>query len=100
MNYNFIPIAPETFGAWGKDTEHLFSEIGKRIRLNSGEPRTTEFLRQQISIELQRGDAASVLGTLPTNRLLFRLSFKFSVIIVHFRLMHIFLIFFLLEYQY
>ena len=65
-NYNFIPIALETFGAWGKDTEELFSEIGRRIRLNSGEPKTMEFLRQRISIELQRGNAASVLGTLPT----------------------------------
>ena len=65
-NYNFIPIALETFGAWGKDTEQLFSEIGRRIRLNSGEPKTMEFLRQRISIELQRGNAASVLGTLPT----------------------------------
>ena len=65
-NYNFIPIALETFGAWGKDTEELFSEIERRIRLNSGEPKTMEFLRQRISIELQRGNAASVLGTLPT----------------------------------
>ena len=30
-NYNFTPIALETYGTWGKDMEQLFSEIGKRI---------------------------------------------------------------------
>ena len=58
----------ETFGAWGPAAKELISAIGSRIKERTGEPRSSEFLRQRISIELQRGNAASVLGTLPSTR--------------------------------
>jgi len=63
----FVPVAVETFGSWGPQAMALVAELGRRIMLVTGEPRSTEFLRQRIDIALQRGNAASVLGTLVSN---------------------------------
>ena len=60
----FAPVAFDTFGTWGKEADGVIAVIGKKIAENSGEQRSLEFLRQRISIVLQRGNAASVLGTL------------------------------------
>ena len=60
----FAPVAFETFGTWGKEADGIIAANGKKIAENSGEQRSLEFLRQRISIVLQRGNAASVLGTL------------------------------------
>ena len=38
-------------------------EVGRRISVESGEPRSTEFLMQAIGMAVQRGNAATVLGT-------------------------------------
>jgi hypothetical protein len=66
--YHFQPLGFETLGAWGPSAKALISTIGKKVRERSGEPRSLEFLRQRISIEIQRGNAASIMGTLPTSR--------------------------------
>jgi len=42
----------------------LISELGRRIVVATGDPRSTAFLRQRINDSLQRGNAASVMGTL------------------------------------
>ena len=59
-----VPVAFETFGTWGKEADKTISTLGKNIADISGESRSLELLQQRISIELQRGNAASVLGTL------------------------------------
>ena len=61
----FTPVAIETFGAWGEEGRQLITELGARITILTGEPRSTLFLRQQIDIALQRGNVASILGSLP-----------------------------------
>ena len=38
-------------------------DLSQRIATQTGEPRAGEFLRQRISIEIQRENAISVLGT-------------------------------------
>ena len=68
QHHIFAPIAFETFGAWGKNAEQVVSAIGKKIMDKSGDPRSMEYLRQRISVELQRGNAASVLGTLKDHK--------------------------------
>jgi hypothetical protein len=75
----FCPIAFETFGPWGPAAKELFHDIGRRVLLRSGEPRTMEFLRQRISIEIQRGNAASVLGTFEHSRGLEEVFYVLSV---------------------
>jgi len=62
--YSFVPIAVETFGAWGPEAMAFISELGRRIVVATGDPRSTAFLRQRIDVALQRGNAASVMGTL------------------------------------
>ena len=64
----FYPIGLETFGAWGPGAKELINTIGRRIRERTGDSRSTEFLRQRIAVEIQRGNAASVLGSVPSSR--------------------------------
>jgi len=59
----FVPIAVETAGPWGPEARQFTAELGKRLAVATGEQRSTEFLRQRISIAVQRGNAASVQGT-------------------------------------
>ena len=40
------------------------NEVGKRISSVTGDPRAASFLRQRLSIAVQRGNAAAVLGIL------------------------------------
>ena len=67
-NYEFVPLGFETFGSWGAEAKDLVRQIGKKIAERSGERRSTDFLRQRISIEIQRGNSVSVFGTLPESR--------------------------------
>ena len=64
-DYLFIPIGIETFGSWGNMGHKLIKDIGKKLKEASGEPRSTFFLTQRISIAIQRGNASCVLGTVP-----------------------------------
>ena len=62
-DYFFVPIAVEAFGGWGPDGAALIKSLGKKIQDKSGKKRSTFFLFQSISLAMQRGNAASVLGT-------------------------------------
>ena len=37
-------------------------DLGRRIALESGEPRSTDYLLQRLSVAVQRGNEASVRG--------------------------------------
>jgi hypothetical protein len=63
-NYHFVPIAIETLGPWGDDAKKKINEIGQKIQKITNESRSTSYLSQRISIAVQRGNAASVLGTI------------------------------------
>jgi hypothetical protein len=62
-NYTFVPIAVETFGSWGQSASLFVSDIGRHLQRTSGDSRSTSFLRQRISLAIQRGNAQSVMGT-------------------------------------
>jgi hypothetical protein len=64
----FIPIAVESLGALGDEALIFFREIGSRIAVTSGEPRSFMYLMQQLSVAIQRGNAACVLGTLDSTQ--------------------------------
>ena len=57
-------MAVETLGALGDEASGFIRELGRRIMLFTGEKRATEFLLQRISVAIQRGNAAGILGTL------------------------------------
>ena len=58
----------ETMGSWGPEARKIIEEIGKKLILNTSEIRAAAFLKQKISLEIQRGNAVSVLGTAPVSR--------------------------------
>jgi len=60
----FVPVVVETLGVWGGEAALLVGEIGRRQAVAQGEPRAGSFLRQRISIAMQRGNAISVMGTM------------------------------------
>ena len=61
--YDFYPIGFETFGSWGPSAVDILNQVCRRIKEHTGDLRTMDYLRQRISIEIQRGNAVSVLGT-------------------------------------
>ena len=66
--YHFIPIGFETFGAIGPTADKFFGTLGKLIMIKTEQLSSLEFLKQRISLAIQRGNSASVLGTLPQSR--------------------------------
>ena len=65
--HHFVPVAVETLGALGPDSPEassLLKEIARRISLARGEERAHEFLLQRVAVAIQRGNAASVLGSM------------------------------------
>jgi len=65
---DFVPVAIETSGVWGSEGLDLIKDIGRRITTVSHDPRSTTFLRQRISMAVQRGNAFCVLGTFTAAR--------------------------------
>jgi hypothetical protein len=49
-------------GPWGDEAKKIINEIGQKIQKITNESRSTSYLSQRISIAVQRGNAASVLG--------------------------------------
>ena len=62
------PVGFETLGSWGPAARTFLSDIGRRIEQATGRERSSEFLRQRIGMEIQRGNAASVMGTAETSK--------------------------------
>ncbi|CAH2208643.1 jg14655 [Pararge aegeria aegeria] len=50
---------------WGPEARALFKELSKRVIESTGDPRAGSYLGQRISLAIQRGNAASILGTVP-----------------------------------
>ena len=64
----FVPVATETSGVIGKYGLDLIKKIGSKIAEATKEKRSTSYLIQRISIAIQRGNAASILGTVPPSK--------------------------------
>ena len=62
-DYHFTPLAFETMGCMGPDTRFFLNHLGSLIKKETGEPRSLSFLLDKISICIQRGNAACILGT-------------------------------------
>jgi hypothetical protein len=63
--YTLCPFAVETLGSFGDDAMQLVRELGARLRQSSGDAREKTWLTQRISVAIQRGNAASILATMP-----------------------------------
>ena len=66
--HTFIPIAIETLGPMGPQAKMFLLELGRRLRQQTGEPRSTSYLLQRISMAIQKGNAVAMMGSLPRGR--------------------------------
>ena len=62
--YFFTPVAIETSGVFGPKTTEFLKELGYRLRQVPGEANSFAYLTQRLSVAIQHGNAASVLGTI------------------------------------
>jgi hypothetical protein len=69
-NYIVTPVGFEALGRWGPDALSLLASIGDKIAERTFERRSTSYLHQRLSIAIQRGNAASVRGTIPQTKTL------------------------------
>lgn len=63
--YSFTPLGFETMGSWGPDTKTFIRDLSARLNEATGDKRSGSFLRQRLSQAIQRGNAASLLGSMP-----------------------------------
>ena len=61
--YTLTPIAIESSGACGPLTMGFLRDLANRLKLATGEENSFKYLLQRLSVAVQRGNAASVLGT-------------------------------------
>ena len=63
QNYIIVPFAVETLGPWCAEAIEFIEKLGNLIQERTGEGRAKIYLKQRISIAIQRSNAASVMGT-------------------------------------
>ncbi len=64
MRHHFVPFVVETSGVLGEAADDFTRDLGRRLYKATGESRRREFLLQRISVAVQKGNAAAVLGTM------------------------------------
>ena len=64
-SYIFSPLAIESLGAMGPKSLALIRDLGDRIQNYFGNERSSFFLRQRLSMLVQRGNALLISNTLP-----------------------------------
>ena len=61
-SYLVVPVCVETLGSYGPNGIKFIVELGKKIKEETREPKSLSYLRQAISIAVQRGNAGSIMG--------------------------------------
>ena len=51
-------------GAFGHQSLSFIKDLGRRLKYATDEPKSQQYLLQRLSVAIQRGNAASVLGSL------------------------------------
>ena len=62
--YTFTPVVIETSGVFGPRTATFLKDLGHRLAQVTGDKKSTTYLLQRLSVAVQRGNVASVLGTI------------------------------------
>lgn len=68
QQFIFMPVCIETSGVWGQNAISFIKNIGHKISIITGEPKSTFYLIQRISLAVQRGNVASVMGSIPSSK--------------------------------
>ena len=58
-----MPVAVETLGSWGTIGHNFIKDLGKLIRANTKEPKSTSYIFQEISIAIQKGNVQCIQNT-------------------------------------
>ena len=61
---HFMRIAVATLGTYDPEAAGFFKSLDQRLQRATMDPRAGEFLAQQISVAIQRGNALSIMGAL------------------------------------
>ena len=67
-DFQFFPIAAETLGAWGPSGWKFIKDLGQGISMATGQRQSTFFLFQSLGMEVQKGNASSLIGTLDSSK--------------------------------
>ncbi len=59
----YVPVVIETTGVFGLETLEFLRELSRRLQLVSADHNSFTNLIQRLSVAVQRGNAASVLGS-------------------------------------
>ena len=65
QRFCFSPVAFETLGVVGSESLQFLKDLGRRIHQATDDPKSYIYLLRRLSISIQRGNSASVLGTIP-----------------------------------
>lgn len=65
-NYIFVAFAVETMGVWCAEALSLAETIGSKLIECSGDRRSKDYFYQRISMAIQRANAASIMGSIPS----------------------------------
>ena len=64
QGHSFTPVAIETLGVIGPKSLVFIRDLGHRIQQRTGEVRSLMYLLQRLSVAIQRGNSASVMGSI------------------------------------
>lgn len=65
-SYYFVPMAVETMESWATDALGFVGRLGRRLAELKRDSHSGVFLVPRLSIAIQRGNTASIMGTFPT----------------------------------
>ena len=63
--YIFTPIAVETLGPWGPEALDFVTDLGRRLAAATGDPRSSAFLKQLVSLAVLRGNGICFKQSVP-----------------------------------
>ena len=66
--YITMPVAMETLGSFAPMALKFLKEVGSRISEVTGEDKSTNYLFQAIGMSIQKGNSASIAGTVPSTK--------------------------------
>ena len=66
-SHHFVPVAVETLGVLGSEARTLLRDLGRRLKDSTLEPLSHHYLLQRISVAVQRGNTAAILGSLASD---------------------------------
>ncbi|CAM1311221.1 Uncharacterised protein r2_g2158 [Pycnogonum litorale] len=68
IDHAFVPLDFETSGTWGPSTRSFIKTLGQKVRSSTADRRAASFLKQRLSVAIQRGNSVCILATLPRGR--------------------------------